>query len=78
MNKSIHDLMDTIGKIERVHVETLYHSEPFIDLATRFSNIPGTTVLLSGGELECARYHILAALPFLTCVGKGRTMTLAV
>jgi len=37
----------------------------------------GTAVLMSGGDLDCARYHILAAKPWLTFMGRKRNMTIA-
>lgn len=72
----IKEILESTGKILKVHVEPFNHDEPFIDFAARFSHLPGTVVLLSGGELDCARYHILAAAPFLTCSGRGRSTTI--
>ncbi len=37
----------------------------------------GTVVLLSGGRLDCARYHIVGAAPWLTVTAWGRRMRLA-
>lgn len=53
-------------------------TEPFEILASRFARDEGTVVLLSGGELDSARYHMLATMPFLTLSGYGEEMTLAV
>jgi para-aminobenzoate synthetase component I len=49
-----------------VQVRPFELDEPFIDLAARFAHLPGTVVLLSGGELDCARYHLLGIQPWLT------------
>ncbi|PID40375.1 MAG: aminodeoxychorismate synthase, component I [Proteobacteria bacterium] len=38
-------------------------------MAARFAGEPGTVVLLSGGDLDCARYHILALRPWLMLTG---------
>ena len=43
--------------------------EPFATMAARFAGEPGTVVLLSGGDLDCARFHILALRPWLTLTG---------
>ncbi|SHO43959.1 aminodeoxychorismate synthase component I [Desulfopila aestuarii] len=60
-NLSVH-----LGRLSGVHIENIDLDIDFIELAARFSHIPGTVVLLSGGDLDCARYHIMGALPWLT------------
>ncbi len=58
-----------LGQVDRlagVHIEEIALDLDFIDLAARFAHLPGTVVLLSGGDLDCARYHIMGALPWLT------------
>jgi para-aminobenzoate synthetase component 1 len=47
---------------------------PFEHAAARFCRQEGTVVLLSGSDLDCARYHILAADPWLTLKGTGNTI----
>ena len=47
-----------------------------MDFAARFAPMPGTVVLMSGGELDCARYHILAARPWLSLSGSGQHITI--
>ncbi|KJS31158.1 MAG: hypothetical protein VR64_12585 [Desulfatitalea sp. BRH_c12] len=59
-----------------VRVRSFDLTEPFIDLAGRFAHLPGTVVLLSGGDLDCARYHIMGIWPWLTL--RGRSGRLAV
>ncbi len=54
-----------------VRVQTLDLQEDFLDLAARFAHLPGTVVLLSGGDLDCSRYHLLGALPWLTLSGRS-------
>jgi para-aminobenzoate synthetase component I len=39
--------------------------------AARFSHRPGTVVLLSGSDLDCARYHILGISPWFWIRAKG-------
>jgi len=55
-----------------IYRERLILAEPFIEFAARFASLPGTVILLSGGDLDCARYHILGALPWLTFTGRGQ------
>ncbi len=59
-------LHSSIGSLSGVHIENIDLDIDFADLAGRFSHMPGTVVLLSGGDLDCARYHIMGALPWLT------------
>ncbi len=65
------NLKKITGRLENIHIEPLVLNEPIIDFASRFSNLPGTVVLMSGGELDSARYHILAAFPWLTLKSRG-------
>ena len=74
MNRST--LKKMIGNITRIHTETVTLDEPFIHMAGRFAHLDGTVILLSGGDLDCARHHILATYPFLTLSGRHRQMTL--
>ncbi len=54
--------------------ERIELAEPFVDAVRRFAHLPGTVALMSGGELDCARHHILGVYPWLTLTGH-RTMT---
>ena len=66
------------GSIHSIHLEKIDLIEPFIDLSARFASMLGTVVLMSGGELDCARYHILAAKPWLSFIGRGHFSELSV
>ena len=70
-------IREAAGEIKGIHTETLDSNNPFTDLASRFARMPGTVVLMSGGEIDCARYHILGARPWLTFSGRGRRMTIS-
>ncbi len=65
-------LLDLTGRIHAVRTETITLNRSFSEVCRAFSDLPGTVVLLSGGNLDCSRHHILAALPWLTVRGKGR------
>jgi para-aminobenzoate synthetase component I len=67
-------LLEQVAPLSGVHVELLDISMDFIDLAARFASLPGTVILLSGGTMDCARYHLLGAHPWLTLSGRrGKT-----
>jgi para-aminobenzoate synthetase component 1 len=61
-----------------VHVEPLELKESFLNLGARFASQPGTAVLLSGSELDCSRYNILATWPWLQISGQSQEMNLSV
>lgn len=63
------------GKITDIYAENINLAESFLDFSARFANMPGTAVFMSGGDLDCARHHVLAAKPWLTLSGSGRNMT---
>lgn len=65
------------GTLEGVYSRKLNFAGDFLDLAARFAPLPGTVVLLSGSNLDCARYHILGALPYLRLTARRRGATLA-
>jgi len=70
------NLFEIAGQRCTPHVERIEINVPFIDLAAGFAHIPGTVLLMSGGDLDCSRYHILGIKPWLTFKGKGRRTTL--
>jgi len=70
-------ILQIAGKITGIHSQPLELQEPFIDLAARFADAPGTVVLMSGGKLDCARYHILGLWPWLSFKGKNRAMSIS-
>jgi para-aminobenzoate synthetase component 1 len=70
------EIKRTAGTITGIHMESIDLDEAFVDFSARFASLRGTTVLLSGGDLDCARYHILGAKPWLTFTGRNRNMTI--
>ncbi|MEE8399631.1 MAG: aminodeoxychorismate synthase component I [Desulfobacterales bacterium] len=65
------------GKITDVHTQPIDLKESFLDVAARFAGQTGTVVLMSGGEMDCARYHILAVKPWLTFSGRQQDIRLS-
>ena len=74
----MNEIKKLAGHITGIYTEPISLSEPFIDFSARFASMPGTTVLMSGGDLDSARYHILGAKPWLVFSGRGRNKTITV
>jgi len=63
------DLIRLTGTLAGVDVFPVALAAPFPEVAARFADRPGAVVLLSGGDLDCARYHLLAIDPWLRVKG---------
>ncbi len=50
--------------IKEVRQETVLPDRSFPEIAALFAHEPGTVVLLSGSDLDCSQYHILAVNPW--------------
>ncbi|MFO7930567.1 MAG: hypothetical protein R6U97_04095, partial [Desulfosalsimonas sp.] len=61
-----HGLTRLTGTLDHVKVEQTDPGASFLDTAACFADMPGTVVLASGGDLDCARYNILALRPWLS------------
>ena len=67
-----------LPRITDVVIRGFHLDLPFEQAAGRFTEQEGTVVLLSGSDLDCARYHILAVDPWLTLKGTGSTSCVTV
>ncbi len=56
-------------ELSGVHTQDIILSCSFLETAEKFADIEGTVVLLSGGNLDCSNYHILATKPWLSIRG---------
>ena len=56
----MNDIKKIAGQIVGIHEENFFLKESFLDYSRRFAAMDGTAVFMSGGDLDCARYHILA------------------
>ncbi|MFC1839780.1 aminodeoxychorismate synthase component I [Thermodesulfobacteriota bacterium] len=72
----MNNITEITGIITGIKTRIIKLDQPFIDIASRFSHEPGTTVLMSGGDLDCSRYNILAIRPWLVFSGKGTRMSI--
>jgi para-aminobenzoate synthetase component I len=70
----MNDIKKITGQIIGIHEEQIFLEESFLDFSRRFASMEGTAVFMSGGNLDCARYHILGAKPWLTLKGRHRNM----
>ncbi|WP_437317481.1 aminodeoxychorismate synthase component I [Sorangium sp. So ce385] len=66
-----------LRRVTGVHSEPLDLKEPFVEVVRRFAHLPGTVALMSGGELDSARHHILGVYPWLSLSGHRTRTTLA-
>jgi len=71
------DLLEIADDKPEIHIKKVNIREPFIDLAAGFASTHGTVLLMSGGDLDCARYHILGIKPWLSFTGRGQMMKLS-
>jgi para-aminobenzoate synthetase component I len=72
----MNDIKTITGQIVGIHQEKISLKESFLDFSRRFASMEGTAVFMSGGDLDCARYHILAAKPWLTLKGRRRSVAI--
>ena len=66
--------VDFLPAVTGVHSRAFQLDGSFETLAARFAHQPGSVVLLSGSDLDCARYHIMALHSWLILRGRhGQT-----
>ncbi len=65
-------------EIETLLTEEITLHRPMIDMAAHLADQEGTVLLLSGGGLASARYHILGFDPWLCLKGRGTDLTLTI
>ena len=71
-------LGEHLGGIDGIRTQPIRLEEPFAEMAARVAHEFGTVVLLSGGDLDCARYHILGIRPWLTLTGGPEETTVVI
>lgn len=74
---SMETIAEMVGRVEGIHLEEISLPGAFEDVASRFAAEPGTVVLLSGGDLDCARYHILGIRPWLALKVRSRELVIS-
>ncbi len=74
---SIQDILDRAGRL-RIRRADWAPTSSLMDLASRWALEEGTVLLMSGGELDSARHHILGIEPWLTFKSRGRKVGLTV
>jgi para-aminobenzoate synthetase component 1 len=78
MKTDISTIFQHIPPIDDLYSEIIAIKEPFMTMASRFVSDPGTVLLMSGGELDASRYHILGIKPWLTFSGRHRDIRLTI
>ena len=71
------EIRDRCASFDRVVSSDLALQESFMETAARFAGKEGTVALMSGGDLDCARYHLLGIEPLITFSGRGRRLSLS-
>ena len=73
--------MNEIGKLIgnplEVHREEVSINTSFMDAAACFATLPGTVLLMSGGNTDSSNHHILGINPWLTLKGRGQRMRIS-
>jgi len=78
MRCSIRKWLEThIGRITGVKTERIWPVCEFIETAERVADSQGTVALMSGGPSDSARFHLLAARPWLRVKAYGRRLELS-
>ncbi|MBN2418053.1 MAG: aminodeoxychorismate synthase component I [Deltaproteobacteria bacterium] len=70
------DIEKLTGNLTGYRYKKINTGKEFINIASGFAHEPGTTLLMSGGNLDCSRYHILGIRPWLTFSAKGEYITI--
>ncbi|HEU5075089.1 MAG TPA: anthranilate synthase component I family protein, partial [Polyangiaceae bacterium] len=60
--------------IKKIHRERRVLRESFLDTVRCFAHLPGTVALMSGGDHDCASYHILGVFPWLSLRSKSTAL----
>lgn len=63
---TLSSMLKILPMVREAAVSSVKLEEPFLDLAARFAQEPGTVLLMSGGHPDCARHHLLAVRPWLS------------
>lgn len=71
-------LAERCGRISAVHCEPCDLDMEFMEMASRFSQLDGSVALVSGGDLDCARFDLLGIWPWLTLSGRERRVRLTI
>jgi para-aminobenzoate synthetase component 1 len=73
----MNELNELLGKITGIQYRKIDIEDSFLNIASRFATEQGTVVLMSGGDLDSSRYHILGIRPWLSLSGKGEKISIS-
>ncbi|MCK9275258.1 MAG: aminodeoxychorismate synthase component I [Syntrophales bacterium] len=65
------NLDNLAGRLHDIQITPFKLKSSFPEFAAGYAGLPGTIILMSGTERDCAHYHILGALPWLTLKTAG-------
>jgi para-aminobenzoate synthetase component 1 len=66
--------MKKLKRIKNIYREKILIEGDITDFAHKFSKVTGTVILLSGGDMDSSRYHIIAAKPIFEVWSNGNTI----
>jgi len=75
---SLNALLKQLPQIISLKQDSLTLGVSLEEFATPLASRSGTVVLLSGGAMDCARYHILAAEPWVRLISHGTQVEVTV
>jgi para-aminobenzoate synthetase component 1 len=75
---ALNSFLSQATRLSGISAQPIELHEDFMDLVARWAHLPGTVALLSGGDLDCARFHLLGVLPWLTLRARTQTAELTV
>ncbi|MBT8342650.1 MAG: hypothetical protein HKP58_05280, partial [Desulfatitalea sp.] len=79
MHATLHSRVSSaLPALSGVATQAFTWTAPFETLAARFAHLPGTVVLRSGGQLDCAHYNLMGVFPWLTLRGRPGRVHLTV
>ncbi len=70
------DCLKSLPLLKGIHREALDPAFSFDQAAGAFASDPGTVLLMSGGDTDASRYHILSAAPWLELKCRQENITL--
>jgi para-aminobenzoate synthetase component 1 len=76
--QALQEILIAAGKPIHIKSHTIPDAGSLMDIGAHRADHEGTVLLMSGGRLDSAQYHILGINPWLTLKSKGRILQLTI
>jgi para-aminobenzoate synthetase component 1 len=76
--QTLQEILISAGKPIHIKSHTIPDAGSLMDMGAHLADDEGTVLLMSGGRLDSARYHILGVKPWLTLKSRGRVLQLTI